>query len=293
MRKRSISARAARLSAQHRSFEPEPSAIAEGFVLSSWTGAHHVRMEGPSLFLAQEQLKPFRGKQVTAAEGNTKAIDAATLVGLPAKDIFSWGKHLVFQFPDFAIRIHFMLFGTFEANVDGVWVTGDYRKARAARLSLTFPNGVIHMYNCSVKIIESANAKKEYDFRGDIMSKKWDPQLAYEKVRKQGDEEIADVLLDQDIFAGVGNIIKNEVLSRMKLAPQHLVRDLTPAKLKAVIADARTYSLQFYKWRKKFVLRKHLLVHGRGTCPYCGGKLIKKKTGKRQRWAYWCPVDQT
>ena len=250
-------------------------------------------MEGPSLFLAQEQLKPFKGEMVTAVTGNTKAVDTSTLVGLTAKDIFSWGKHLVFQFDEFAIRIHFMLFGTFEANVDGTWVTGDYRKARVPRLSLTFPNGVINMYNCSVKVIESRNAKKEYDFRTDIMSKKWDSGRAYEKIQKQPDEEIADVLLDQEIFAGVGNIIKNEVLTRMKVAPQHLVRNLLPAKLKAIIADARTYSLQFYRWRKKFVLRKNLLVHGRGTCPYCGGKLKRAKTGRRQRWSYWCPVDQT
>lgn len=249
-------------------------------------------MEGPSLFLAQEQLKPFKGKEVIAASGNTKAVEPASLSGLPVQEIFSWGKHLVFQFPDFAIRIHFMLFGTFEANVDGAWVTGDYRKAREARLSLTFDNGIINMFNCSVKVIESGNAKKDYDFRADIMSKKWDPKLAYEKLKKQPDEEIADALLDQEIFAGVGNIIKNEVLSRMKVAPQHKVGDLSPAKLKAIIADARAYSLQFYKWRKKFVLRKNLKVHGRGTCPYCGGKLKKAKTGKRQRWSYWCPVDQ-
>jgi len=250
-------------------------------------------MEGPSLFLAQEQLKPFKGKVVQQAEGNTKALDPASLFGMPVRDIFAWGKHLVFQFDTFAIRIHFLLFGTFEAQVEGTWVTGDYRKAREPRLALSFENGVINMYNCSVKILESKNAKKEYDFRIDIMSRKWDPALAYKNVRTQPDSEIADVLLDQEVFAGVGNIIKNEVLSRTKLAPQHLVRDISPAKLKAVITDTRAFSLQFYRWRKKFVLRKHLLVHGRGTCPYCGGKLIKKKTGKRQRWSYWCPVDQT
>jgi endonuclease-8 len=249
-------------------------------------------MEGPSLFLAQEQLKPFKGKTISEAFGNTKAVDPESLNGLVAKDIFSWGKHLVFQLPDFAIRIHFMLFGTFEAQVDDVWVTGDYRKAREPRLSFTFPNGVINMYNCSVKVIESRNAKKDYDYRIDIMSRKWDATHVYSLLKIQPKDMIADALLDQEIFAGVGNIIKNEVLSRMKLAPQHLVSDLSPAKLKAVIADTRAFSLQFYRWRKKFVLRKNLKVHGKGTCPYCGGKLTKKKVGKRERWAYWCPVDQ-
>src|SRR4051812_44328559 len=68
-------------------------------------------MEGPSLFLAQEQLRPFKKKMIVAAEGNTKAIPPNTVVGMEVNDIFAWGKHLVFQFDTFAIRIHFMLFG--------------------------------------------------------------------------------------------------------------------------------------------------------------------------------------
>jgi len=249
-------------------------------------------MEGPSLFLAQEQLKPFKKQVIQSAAGNTKAIDPASLTGLVVKDIFAWGKHLVFQFDTFALRIHFLLFGTFEAEVEGTWVTGDYRRAREPRLAFTFANGQINTYSCSVKIIESKNAKKEYDFGIDIMSKQWDPERAYKSVRKQPDEEIADMLLDQEIFAGVGNMIKNEVLSRMRVAPQHKVGDLSPAKLKAIIADTREYSMLFYKWRKKFELRKHLLVHRKGTCPYCGNKLTRAKTGKRVRWSYWCPIDQ-
>lgn len=250
-------------------------------------------MEGPSLFLAQEQLKPFKKQVIQAASGNTKSLIPADLVGLPIRDLFSWGKHLVFQFDDFAFRIHFMLFGTFEAEVDGAWVTGDYRRAREPRLALTFENGQFLAFNCSVKVLETKNAKKEYDFTRDIMHRTWDAEAAFKSVRAEPSEMIADTLLDQDIFAGVGNIIKNEVLSITKLAPQHLVRDLPPKKLREVISETRAFSLQFYRWRKKFVLRKNLKAHGRGTCPYCGNKLIKKKVGKRERWAYWCPTDQT
>jgi endonuclease VIII len=249
-------------------------------------------MEGPSLFLAQEQLKPFRKQVVRKASGNTKTLVPADLVGKEVKDLFSWGKHLVFQFDDFAIRIHFMLFGTFEAEVDDTWVTGDYRRAREPRLALNFPNGQFLAFNCSLKVIESKDAKKEYDFTRDIMRKKWDAEAAFERVRATPDEVIADVLLDQDIFAGVGNIIKNEVLSIVRLSPLHRVGDIPPKKLREVIDETRAFSLQFYKWRKKFVLRKNLKVHGRGVCPHCGGKLIKQKVGKRTRWAYWCPVDQ-
>jgi endonuclease VIII len=248
-------------------------------------------MEGPSLKLAQAQLQPFTGKIVEEASGNT-SLGAAQFTRLPVRDIFSWGKHLVFQFPEQAVRIHFMLFGTYEAQVNGTWVTGDYRRARVPRLSFVFENGRIDMFNCSVKILETKNAKKEYDFSIDILSPKWDKAKIKKLLKERQDEELADVLLDQEVFAGVGNIIKNEVLSRTKENPRTKVKDLPSRTLDVIIEDTRAFSKQFLAWRKKFVLRKHLLVHGRGTCPYCGSKLIKEKTGRRQRWAYWCPVDQ-
>jgi endonuclease-8 len=248
-------------------------------------------MEGPSLYLAAEQLQPFVKKRINGVAGNTK-IGKERLDGLVVQDIFSWGKHLVFQFDGFAVRIHFLLFGTFEAQVDDVWVTGDYRRARESRLSLAFDNGVIHMYNCSVKFIEDAHAKRSYDFSIDIMSKKWDPARPLAQMREQQNEEIADVLLDQEIFAGVGNIIKNEILSIARVNPKTTVAAISPAKLKEIIKEAQGFSKKFLAWRKKFELRKRLLAHGRGVCPHCGGKLIKQKTGKKQRWSYWCQECQ-
>ena len=248
-------------------------------------------MEGPSLTLAAQQLRPFKKKIVLEATGNTK-LDKSVFVGKQVRDIFSWGKHLVFQFDTFALRIHFMLFGTFEAEIDGVWVTGDYRRARVPRLAFTFGNGVMNAYNCSLRIIESKNAKREYDFTADVMSPKWDAAAALKKMKKYPEEEISDVLLDQEIFAGVGNIIKNEVLSLQRIPPQRKVRELSTKQLKALIEEARDFSKQFLRWRRKFVLKKNLKAHRRALCPHCGGRLTRAKTGKRERWAYWCPACQ-
>ncbi len=244
-------------------------------------------MEGPSLYLAKEQLAPFIGKRILAVSGNTK-IGKEKLKGLVVKDIFSWGKHLVFQFDSFAVRVHFMLFGTFEAVVEGNSVTGDYKRAFVPRLKLNFENGEISMFNCSIKFVEEKNAKKVYDFSIDIMSKKWDKDQAYKKIKQQKSEQIADVLLDQTIFAGVGNIIKNEVLSMARVSPLRLVETISPKKLKEIVSIARSFSQQFYRWRKKFVLRKHYTIYQKGTCPHCGGKVTRKKIGKRERWSYFC-----
>jgi endonuclease-8 len=185
-----------------------------------------------------------------------------------------------------------MLWGTFEAQVHGVWVTGDYRRARVPRLALTFENGVINTYNCSLRIVESKRAKRDYDFTTDVMSRKWDAAAALKRVKQQKQVEIADVLLDQNIFSGVGNIIKNEVLSLRRIPPQRKVGELSTRELKGVIEEARTFSKQFYRWRKRFVLKKNLKAHRRALCPHCSGRLTRAKTGRRERWSYWCPACQ-
>src|ERR1041384_3633856 len=150
-------------------------------------------MEGPSLYLAARQLKPFKGKTILSLSGNTK-IEKERMLNQKVKSIFSWGKHLVIQFDEFALRTHFLLFGAFEATVDEVSLTGDYRRAYTPRLQLDFENGDIKLFNCSVKFLETNNAKARYDFTIDIMSPKWDADQAFDSISRKLGAEIADIL---------------------------------------------------------------------------------------------------
>lgn len=249
-------------------------------------------MEGPSLFLAQQQLRPFKGQTVAKAGGNTTAIAPTRLIGARLKDVFAWGKHLVLQFDSFALRFHFLMFGTFEARIEETWVTGDYRRSREARLYLEFGNGRINTYSCSVRVLETRNAKSGYDFGIDIMSRRWDEKRVRKLVKASANEQVADVLLDQEIFAGVGNIIKNEVLAMAGLKPTRKIKTLSPAALRNLVVETRSFARQFYLWRRKFELRTHLLTHRKRDCRYCGRPLKRAKTGRRDRWSYWCPKDQ-
>jgi endonuclease VIII len=248
-------------------------------------------MEGPSLYLAARQLRPFRGKTVLSVSGNSR-IEKERMLGKKVKNIFSWGKHLIIQFDEFALRTHFLLFGTFEATLDHSTLTGDYQRSYTPRLQLDFEDGTIKLFNCSVKFLETRNAKAGYDFRIDIMSPKWEADKAFEAVSAKPGAEIADVLLDQETFAGVGNIIKNEVLWRVRIHPETEVKDIPASALKKLIAETKKFSLLFYKWRKVFSLRKHLDIYQKSTCPRCGAKVQREKTGKRHRISHFCPVCQ-
>lgn len=246
-------------------------------------------MEGPSLYLAAEQLASFIGKEILALEGNTK-IEKEVLVNKIIISIFSYGKYLFFQFDHFALRVHFLLYGTFEAIIQSKKVTGDYlKKKQQPRLALTLKNGKISMYNCSLVFIESEDAQALCDFSIDIMSSFWDEKKALKKLKEFQNEEIGDVLLDQSLFMGVGNIIKNETLLLAKVHPEKKIQELSLLEIKKILKIVRRYVFQFYEWRKSFVLRKHFQIYRQKFCKCCHSKVIRKITGKKKRISFICP----
>jgi endonuclease-8 len=104
---------------------------------------------------------------------------------------------------------------------------------------------------------------------------------------------VCDALLDQTIFAGVGNIIKNEVLFRIRVHPESTIGALPPRKLGELIKQAREYSFDFLEWKKAYVLKKHYQVHTKTTCPRDGNRLTyRKHLGRAQRRAFFCDVCQ-
>ncbi len=77
-----------------------------------------------------------------------------------------------------------------------------------------------------------------------------------------------------NVFAGVGNIIKNEVLFRIRVHPLSKIGKLPPRKLSELIKQARQYSFDFLEWKKAFVLRKHWLAHNKASvhAAICGSR---------------------
>jgi endonuclease-8 len=238
--------------------------------------------EGPSLVILREQAAWFAGKRILRASGNSK-IDKTRLVGQRVLSLRTWGKHFLIELDGFAVRIHFLMFGSYCI---------DSRKDRPERLSLAFARGkVLNFYSCAVRYIEGPLADT-YDWRGDVMSDEWDARAALRKLRAMPDTLVCDALLDQNIFAGVGNIIKNEVLFRIRVHPLSKVGALPARKLRELVEQARQYSFEFLEWKKAFVLRKHWLVHNKGICPRCEIKLTRAYLGATDRRSFFCESCQ-
>ena len=235
--------------------------------------------EGPSLVILREETARFEGQQIISAHGNTAALDPARLDGQPILSLRTFGKQFIIELPDMALRIHFMLFGSYRI---------DERKDRPPRLALGMEDGgEMNFYGCSVKEVDP-DLDAVYDWSADVMSDQWSAARALKKLRAAPGTLVCDALLDQTIFAGVGNIIKNEVLFRIRVHPLSTIGGLAPAKLRELVAEARQYSFDFLGWKSDFVLKQHWLAHNKTICPRCNIRFVKAHLGHTHRRSFFC-----
>ncbi len=234
--------------------------------------------EGPSIIIARELVQKFIGQRVISVDGNSKK-DIQRCEGKKVDDIKSWGKHFLICFDDFTIKIHFMLFGSYSIEEKPSW--------KETRLGLHFKNGSLYLFACSVQFIEE-DLNTLYDWSGDVMNDRWNPVAAKRKLKIQPDTLVCDALLDQHIFAGVGNIIKNEVCYRVRVHPESRWGALPRHKENQLIIEARKYSFDFLKWKKEYTLKKHWLAHTKKACKRCDLPIIKKYSGRTHRRTFFC-----
>ncbi len=233
--------------------------------------------EGPTLIILKESVSQFKGQKIIDVNGNSK-IDQQDLLNKKIIDFKTWGKHFLICLPRYTLRVHFLLFGKYLINE---------RKDTPARLHLGFKNGELNFYASAIRVIEE-DLDEVYDWSADVMSDAWDEKAALKKLKDIPNALICDALLNQEIFSGVGNIIKNEVLFRQKVHPLSIVGDIPAAKLKKIVKDARDYSFLFLEWKKKDELKKHWEAHRKKICPRDKIPYEIKNLGKTKRKAYYC-----
>lgn len=229
--------------------------------------------------ILKEAVQKFKRKKIQQANGNAK-IDMEALAGKSIVEFKSWGKQFFIVLRGTVVRIHFLLWGSY--SIDEL-----IRPDKSIRLHLKFTNGDLYFYTCSVKIVDDAFLSA-IDWQADVMSDEWNAALARKKLKAQPAMLACDALLDQQVFSGVGNIIKNEVLFRIGVHPLSEVGKMPPKKLKQLVDEARNYSFDFYKWKKEFVLKKNWLIHTKKKCPNCSGPVSLQHLGKTNRRSFYC-----
>jgi endonuclease-8 len=144
----------------------------------------------------------------------------------------------------------------------------------------------------------------------DVLSSKFDPNEVAVRLHKCRREEIGDVLLHQEVIAGVGNVFKSEVCFVTATSPFCKVADLAPEKIAEVIATSRrllkanvledsgdrivTFGGRHRRTTHESDPTARLWVYGRAgePCRRCSERIRKRIQGWDARVTFWCPRCQ-
>lgn len=238
--------------------------------------------EGPQMVFLKEQAEQFVGQRVVRAQGNAKNIPFDEIQGQPLTEIRTFGKELLFCFPQFTVRIHLMLFGKYAINSE---------LDRQLRLGLEFEDGEINFYACECRFIREP-LEQVYDWTTDVLHPRFDKQKAHDRLEGKPKQLICEALLDQDILAGVGNKIKNEVLFRRQVHPESLVGAIPSKELLKVVEECARLSSEYLDWKREGTDDEHWQVYKKKECPRDHVPLRKEKIGKSGRSCYFCDKCQ-
>lgn len=134
--------------------------------------------------------------------------------------------------------------------------------------------------------------------RDDVIPDRW----LLDRVFKKPDRNVTQILMDQKIFAGVGNYIKAEALYRACISPRRSAIEIKAdewihlcEQVRAVIKesfDAKGTTIRNYRDArgKEGSFQNFLRVYGRKTDPN-GNQVIKEKTPDK-RTTHWVPEIQ-
>jgi len=196
--------------------------------------------EGPSILHLKDHLKPFKGKFIKAAGGYGN-MPTSWIMGKKLTDIKTWGKHLLFVFSNGVVKVHLGLFGDVLINE---------RKKVNRSFFLEFASGEINGYVVKATKLEKP-LEELYDWRTDILSAEFDKAYVKALLKKMGDKTVDDVLMDQDVFTGVGNKIRNEALYRAAIHPLSVVNKIPATKISKLISEVIKYANIFYHQLKE------------------------------------------
>lgn len=250
--------------------------------------------EGDALFRTAATLRRWLGGyEITAARAPRGDIPAAQLVGLTVDTVEANGKHLLIRFVDGPVlHSHMRMTGSWHVyRPDDRW----QRPARQARLVLEAGNHIAVCFNAPVIELLAAEAERVHPalrrLGPDLLGDAVDVQEIVRRARTRPPERaLGELLLDQTVAAGIGNIWRSESLFLEGLhpwTPQSAIDDLAlgglfrrAATLLRASADGRPPPHWVYRRAGR-------------RCRRCNtGTIASRRQGGQARVAYWCPTCQ-
>ncbi|XP_060699110.1 endonuclease 8-like 3 isoform X1 [Hemiscyllium ocellatum] len=259
-------------------------------------------VEGPGCTLNGEKIRSrvkqgqrvveLRGSLITQINGSVSCQNGILLLkGKVYTDVKTLGKELFIFFGLTTLRIHFGMHGSVCINSSG----RRHKDGAAAVLEIQLTNDLISFFDSTVDVRNTSECEQKLKLLEelDVCSARFSHSRAENELKQHGARMICDVLLDQTVFPGVGNIIKNESMFDSSLHPAVKIWRLSAEQIHHVVKVTHDFTILFYKCRKMgSALYKHYKVYKRSSCGQCNGKITVCRLGENKRMTYFCPCCQ-
>jgi endonuclease-8 len=249
-------------------------------------------------------------------EGDTlfrtaRALDRA-LAGRTVERAVSRGKWLFLSFSGDAILVtHMLMRGSWH-----IYRPGEPWQLPATEMRIAIETAEINAIAFNVPVAEMHTAASLARRAGippasaDLLSPEFDPAAAAVRIASHPGESIADVLLHQNVLAGVGNIFKSETCFVAGVSPFACVSSLSAETIARVVATAQrllraniledsggqivTYPNRMRRTTRRTQPGVSLWVYSRTgePCRRCGTPIRSAPQGPQVRTTYWCPQCQ-
>jgi endonuclease-8 len=272
--------------------------------------------EGDTIFRAARTLnQALAGKTITRFETALAQLstvdDQSPIAGRTVERVHAAGKNLIIDLSgDLSLRTHMRMNGSWH-----IYRPGERWRARRSdmRIVLTTADFVAVAFNVPIAEFHTAHSlARQDDMRQigpDLLGETFDMAEAIRRARERNATSMAELLLNQRVVAGIGNIFKSETLFTTGIDPFAAVSALTDEELEIVFAKARALlamnvtdnkgdGIVTYAGLRRTTGRSdprdRVWVYGRrgDPCRRCGTPIEYRKHGVDARSTYWCPTCQ-
>lgn len=254
--------------------------------------------EGDTIHRAAHRLRPVLvGHQLTRFEA-ARATGPRPHLGEVITGVEAVGKHLLMHFSGgVSVRTHLRMIGSWHLyRADERWRKGAYLArvvvgADSGWVAVCFQAPIVETYRRA----EGVPAPVA-QLGPDLTTTTPDLDVAVARARAVADptEAIANVLLDQRVACGIGNVYKSEVLFLHGVDPFTPVGALSADALRALFETASRLLVANLTTSRRVTYRGGVAVYGRARqpCPRCATSVRVARQGPLARTTYWCPQCQ-
>jgi endonuclease-8 len=251
--------------------------VPEGDTIWRSAAALRGRLQGRTLTAVRpEALGRLRGRELQAVE--------------------PMGKHLLMRFSGgWTLHSHMRMTGSWHLYRPGErW----RRPGRFAKAVLDFDDWLAVCFSAPVLELVRDERVSVGHLGPDLLAGDFPVETVVARARAAGPHALGELLLDQRVCCGIGNVYKCEALWQLRLDPWQSSGDLDDETLKRLFETARSLMGRNIApgatLQRNFPGSGRAAVHGRRgrPCPRCGVSIDSRQQGEHGRWTYWCPRCQ-